>query len=194
MKKNTFLLASLAFLATLVTTAATIFLDNDKPMFTAATNNQTVGHTITYTTQDYIIHDDASDSYKGFICVKENATMSGAEFRLDAYILGKGGIKELSVDNYLMKFETTNEEADVPTHTIELLFGFKNIATFESVVIRGEIYTNKEKTEIVDNYVFTPGDGYCSYNTANGEVEIENKGFFKAFISSIEINYTCPIY
>ena len=61
MKKNTLLLASLAFLATLATTAATIFLDNDKPMFTAATNNQTVGHTITYTTLDYIIHDDASD-------------------------------------------------------------------------------------------------------------------------------------
>ena len=194
MKKNIVLLASLAFLATVATTAATIILDNDKPMFTAATSNQTVGHTITYTIADNIQLDEGGDRYQGFFCFKPNATMSGYEFRIDACFVGKGGSKQARVDNYLLKCETTNEEATVPTHTLEILFGFKNIATFESVVIHGEIYTNKEKTEIVDNYVFTPGDGYCGYDESNGEVEIVNKGFFKASITAIDINYTCPIY
>lgn len=194
MKKSKYLLASLAFLATLATTAAAIFLDNNGPMFTAAINNQTVGHTITYTIWDNIQLVEGGDRYQGFFCFKPNATMSGAEFQIDACIVGKGGIKQARVDNYLLKCETTDEEATIPTHTIEILFGFKNIAAFESVVIHGKIYTNKEKTEIVDNYIFTPGDGYCSYNESNGEVEIVNKGFFKAAISSIDINYSCPIY
>ena len=192
MKKNIVLLASLAFLGTTLTTAATIFLSNSNSIFTTATDNQTIGHTITFSTNDnrFGVTDG---NYRGFIMVKENATRSGFDYELWGGIIGTGLISAERND-CLLYCETTDEDAVNPTNTLELLFGFKDIATFESVVIRGEIYTNKEKTEIVDSYVFTPGDGYCSYDSAKGDAEIKNIGFFKALITSIEINYTCPNY
>ncbi|MBO7614089.1 MAG: hypothetical protein J6T15_00085 [Bacilli bacterium] len=190
MKKNIVLLASLAFLGTSLTTAATIFLSNSNSIFASATDSQTVGHMITFSTNDNRIRVTDSN-YRGFIMVKEKATKSGFDYELWGGIIGTGLISAERND-CLLYCETTDEDAVNPTNTLELLFGFKDIATFESVVIRGEIYTNKEKTEIVDSYVFTPGDSYCSYDSTNGDAEIKDIGFFKALITSIEINYTCP--
>ncbi len=192
MKKKILLLASLAFLGSSLTTAATIFLSNSNSIFASATGSQTVGHMITFSTNDNRIRVTDSN-YRGFITVKEKATKSGFDYELWGGIIGTGLISAERND-CLLYCETIDEDAVNPTNTLELLFGFKDIATFESVVIRGEIYTNKEKTEILNDYIFTPGDGYCNYDSAKGDAEIKNIGFFKALITSIEINYTCPNY
>lgn len=81
MKKNIVLLASLAFLGTSLTTAATIFLNNSNSIFTTAADNQTIGHTITFSTNDNRIRVTDSN-YRGFIMIKEKATKIRIRLRI----------------------------------------------------------------------------------------------------------------
>ena len=192
MKKNIVLLSSLAFFGTSLTTAATIFLGNNNSIFANATDNQTVGHTIVFSANDERTKVDGGRNYQGFDCTLEHATRSGFPLTIYAGVVGSG-LKSNNVEGYLLYCETKGESASEPDNTLEIEFDFKQFASFESVVIRGEIYTNNAKTELIDNYAFTLGDGFTNYYENQQYISIQNKGFFKAYITTIEINYTCLI-
>lgn len=192
MKKKLILLASLGFIGTIATAIGTVYIGNNNSLFTKASDNETVGHTIVFETGITVNHING-DTYKAFTCTKDHATRSGTEFWIEAGIEGTG-IMENNRDDCLLHCETTKENEANPTNTFEMYFTLREIASFESVVIRGTLYTNKEKTETIDSYTFVDGDGNCTYYTENGDVDITGKGFFKALITTIEINYTCPIY
>lgn len=192
MKKNVVLLASLAFLGTVATTVAAVILSNDNSFLTRAIDSRTNGHTIVFKTGDIVNHINGR-GYAGFTCTKEHATKSGASFWIEAGLDGKG-IIESQRDDCLLYCETTKENEANPTNTFEMCFTLREVASFENVVIRGTLYTNKEKTETIDSYTFVYGDGYCTYNAENGDVDVTGKGFFKAYITTIEISYTCPVF
>ena len=74
-----------------------------------------------------------------------------------------------------------------------MYFSLKDVASFESVVLKGQFYTNNTKTEYIESCTYTLDGDICKYDEY-GQIYIYDKFFYKAFITSIDINYTCSIY
>ena len=197
MTKKMLMLAAVACLGTIGTCFAAVFANNVNSPFITDALDSTVGHQIVFNTNDSRY--DYDEEYKkenetfyivGFFALKNNATRSGDSFNIDARIDGAGDMAA-NRDDCLLFCETPGTTESNPSSTVEIEFDLKNVASFESVVIRGEIYDDGAKTNDIKFFTYAPGDGYCTYNEGTNQVEIKGKGFFKALIISIEINYSC---
>lgn len=183
MKKSIFM--SLLAGITAISIVSAVLLSN-KQQTNFLVGASTVSHQIVFSKTDSVALTEPVNE-KGVEITKVNATRSGHSFIMKVYCYGNGGYYSYNNPeaSCLLYCETKGILSEDPDSYVRVEFDLTNVASFTSVILHGTFYKNREKS-LCEDSMTVPATYDKVNNKVTGRIEP-----FKAFVTSIELNYTC---